>query len=208
MERNDKKISKWIFPSAIFLLLCLIFFIFRVPLLEKIGSNLVLQDEIKPSDAIVVLSGSHSGNRIDEAIRVFNKGLGKVLVFSGYPYYPGMDSHFGMKQYAIKHGIPEEKIVMEKATGERSTWGEALSNLKQLEKLKAKSFILVTSSFHTRRSKWVYERSIEKVGMDISFSVQSAPDPVVPFPIWWSVRSGQKKVFDEYLKLAYYYIAY
>jgi uncharacterized SAM-binding protein YcdF (DUF218 family) len=208
MERDNKNFSKWIFPTAAFLFLCLVFFIIRVPLLERIGSNLVIQDEIKPSDAIVVLAGSHTGNRMDEAVRVFNKGMGKVLVFSGYPYYPGMDSHFGMQQYAIKHGIPKEKIAMEKATGERSTWGEALSNLKQLEQLKARSFILVTSSFHTRRSKWVYERSIEKLNMDISFSVQSAPDPTVPYPAWWKARSGQKKIFNEYLKLAYYYIVY
>lgn len=198
--------SKWIFAGALFLGLML--FVFRVPLLEKIGSNLVWQDELKPSDAIVVLAGSHTGNRVEEAVRIFDKGMGKVIVFSGYTYYPEMDSHVGMKQYAIKLGVPGEKIITEKAIGENSTWGEALSNLKQLQRLNAKSFILVTSSFHTRRSHSVYELAIESLHMDIVFLVQPAPDPKVPFPRWWKIRSGQKYVLMEYLKSLYYLIAY
>jgi len=208
MNNDTFKLSKWAIASAIVLFVTLVLFIFRTPLLEKIGNSLVFQDELKPSDAIVVLAGSHTGNRMEEAVRVFEKGMGKVIVFSGYTYYPGMDSHIGMKQYAMKLGVPEEKIVTEKATGENSTWGEALANLKKLERLKAKSFILVTSSFHTRRSHWVYERAIKSLNMDIVLRVQPAADPKVPYPEWWKIRSGKKHVFNEYIKLLYYLIAY
>ena len=208
MNNDTFKLSKWAIASAIVLFVTLVLFIFRTPLLEKIGNSLVFQDELKPSDAIVILAGSHTGNRMEEAVRVFEKGMGKVIVFSGYTYYPGMDSHIGMKQYAMKLGVPEEKIVTEKATGENSTWGEALANLKKLERLKAKSFILVTSSFHTRRSHWVYERAIKSLNMDIVLRVQPAADPKVPYPEWWKIRSGKKHVFNEYIKLLYYLIAY
>lgn len=201
----DIKASKWL---LVILLVAMVLFVFRVPVLEKIGSLLILQDELKPSDAIVVLAGSHTGNRMEEAVRVFDKGMGKVIVFSGYTYYPGMDSHIGMKQYVMKLGVPEDKIVTEKAAGERSTWGEALANLNQLERLKAKSFILVTSSFHTRRSHWVYEHAIKSLNMDIALRVQPASDPRVPYPGWWKIRSGKKHVFNEYIKLLYYLIAY
>ncbi len=199
------KVSKWLW---VFLFSAMILFVIKASVFEKIGSFLVFQDELEPSDAIVVLSGSSTGNRIEEAARIFNKGLGKALVFSGYSYYPGMDSHVGMKQYAVKLGVPDDKIVAEKATGEISTWGEALANLKLLERLEAKSLILVTSSFHTRRSHWVYERAIKKLNMDISLRVQPAYDPKVPYPGWWKIRSGKKKVFDEYIKLFYYFITY
>jgi len=208
MNNDTFKLSKWAIASAIVLFVTLVLFIFRTPLLEKIGNSLVFQDELKPSDAIVILAGSHTGNRMEEAVRVFEKGMGKVIVFSGYTYYPGMDSHIGMKQYAMKLGVPEGKIVTEKATGENSTWGEALANLKKLERLKAKSFILVTSSFHTRRSHWVYERAIKSLNMDIVLRVQPAADPKVPYPEWWKIRSGKKHVFNEYIKLLYYLIAY
>ena len=193
MENKTFGFSKWIVTGVVFLVLGSLFFIFKTLLLEKIGNSLVLQDELKPSDAIVVLAGSHTGNRMEEAVRIFDKGMGKVIVFSGYPYYPGMGSDIAMKQYAIKLGVPEDKIVTEKAVGENSTWGEALMNLKQLKRLKAKSFILVTSSSHTRRSHWVYDRVIKSLNMDIILRVQPASDPKVPYPEWWKIRSGKKK---------------
>ena len=208
MENKTFGFSKWIVTGVVFSVLGSLLFIFKTPVLEKIGSNLVYQTELVPSDAIVVLAGSPTGNRIEEAVRIFDKGMGKVIVFSGYTYYPGMDSHIGMKQYAIKLGVPEDKIVTEKATGENSTWGEALANLKQLERLKAKSLILVTSSYHTRRSHWVYERAIKNLNLDIALLVQSASDPRVPYPGWWKIRSGKKNVFNEYIKLLYYLIVY
>jgi uncharacterized SAM-binding protein YcdF (DUF218 family) len=187
----------------------IILFVFRAPVFEKIGNFLVFQDELEPSDAIVILTGSSTGNRIEEAVRLFDKGMGKILVFSGYSYYPGMDSHRGMKQYAIKLGVPDDKIVTEKATGEISTWGEAVANIKLIKRLKVKSLILVTSSFHTRRSHWVYESVIKSLNMmDITLRVQPAYDPKVPYPGWWKIRSGKKMVFDEYIKLFYYFIAY
>jgi uncharacterized SAM-binding protein YcdF (DUF218 family) len=199
------KVSKWLWGI---LFSAIILFVFRAPVFEGIGSFLVFQDELEPSDAIVVLAGSYTGNRIEEAVRIFDKGMGKVLVFSGYSYYPGMDSHRGMKEYAIKLGVPDDKIIAEKATGEISTWGEALANIKLLERLKAKSLILVTSSFHTRRSHLVYERAIKSLNMDITLRVQPAYDPKVPYPGWWEIRSGKKIVFQEYIKLFYYFISY
>jgi uncharacterized SAM-binding protein YcdF (DUF218 family) len=199
------KVPKWLW---VILFSAITLFVFRTPVFEEIGNFLVFQDELEPSDAIVVLVGSSTGNRIEEAVRIFKKGMGKILVFSGYSYYPGMGSHRGMKQYAIKLGVPEDKIVAEKAIGETSTWGEALANIKLLKRLKAKSLILVTSSFHTRRSHWVYERVIKSLNMHITLRVQPAYDPKVPYPGWWKIRSGKKYVFDEYIKFFYYFITY
>ena len=88
------------FIIAIFFVV-LIVFIFKVPLLEKIGDNLVYRSKLVPSDAIVVLSGSPAGNRIEEAVRLFKKGMGKVMVFGGYPLYPGINSHEAMKKYGF-----------------------------------------------------------------------------------------------------------
>ena len=207
MSRNKFKTSNWIIVFIVILLIALIT-LFRVPILEKIGSNLVYRSDLVPSDAIVVLAGSHSGNRIKEAVRIFKKGMGKVIIFSGYTLYPGMDSHVGMKQYAIRLGVPEDKIIAEKANGETSTRGEAYVNLKQLEHLKAESFILVTSSFHTRRSHWVYKREIKKLGMEIILRVQPAPDPRAPIDSWWKIRSGKIQILLEYIKTFYYFFAY
>jgi hypothetical protein len=57
--------------------------IFQKPMLQSIGDALVHQDRIEPADAIVVLSGSGSGNRIKAGADLFAKGFGKVMIFSG-----------------------------------------------------------------------------------------------------------------------------
>ena len=180
---------------------------FKIPLLEKIGDNLVYRTKLVPSDAIVVLAGSPAGNRMEEAVRLFKKGMGKVIVFGGHSIYPGLNSHDVMKKYAIRLGVPKEKIITG-VMGQISTRGEALFNLKQLELLKAKSFILVTSSFHTRRSHRIYEIEMKKLGMKLILRVQPAHDPKVPIPGWWKIHSGKREVLFEYIKSFYYFLAY
>ena len=199
---------KLITPTIALFFAVLIIFIFKIPLLEKIGENLVYSSKLLPSDAIVVLAGSPKGNRIEEAVRLFKKGMGKVIVFGGYPLYPGIKSHDAMKKYAIRLGVPEEKIITGKLMGEISTWGEALFNLKQLELLKVKSFILVTSSFHTRRSHRIYEVAMKKLDIKLILRVHPAHDPRVPIPGWWKIHSGKREITFEYIKSVYYLLAY
>ena len=204
MSRDRFKLTKRLIYLCF---VVLIIFIFKIPLLVKIGDNLVYRTKLVPSDAIVVLAGSPKGNRMEEAVRLFKKGMGKVIVFGGHSLYPGINSHDAMKKYAIQLGVPEEKIISGKLTGQISTWGEALFNLKQLELLKAKSFILVTSSFHTRRSHRIYEIAMKKLGMKLILRVQPAHDPRVPIPGWWKVHSGKREILFEYIKSFYYLIA-
>tara|TARA_B100000686_G_scaffold294317_1_gene324455 strand:+ start:69 stop:683 length:615 start_codon:yes stop_codon:yes gene_type:complete len=204
MSRDRFKLTKLII--ALFFVV-LIIFIFKIPLLEKIGDNLVYRSKLVPSDAIVVLSGSPAGNRMEEAVRLFKKGMGKVIVFGGHSIYPGLNSHDVMKKYAIRLGVPKEKIITG-VMGEISTWGEALFNLKQLELLKAKSFIIVTSSFHTRRSHRTYKVAMKKLDMKLILRVQPAHDPRVPISGWWKVHSGKREILFEYIKSFYYLFSY
>jgi len=194
---------------AVFLLLVVVALIlFRIPVLHGMGNLLVHQDPLIPADAIVVLGGSFTGNRLEEASRLFHKGFGKILVFSGYPLYPGAFNHDLMEAYALKLGVPREIIHAQIAGKERSTWGEGIANLNHLKSKNIKSFILVTSSFHTRRSRWIYEKLIEHFNYEFEMRVHPAPDPVVPIDGWWKTRVGKKQVFFEYLKTVYYYFAY
>ena len=204
MSRDSFKLTTLIIA---FFFVALIIFIFKIPLLDKIGDNLVYRSKLVPSDAIVVLSGSPAGNRMEEAVRLFKKGMGKVIVFGGHSIYPGLNSHDVMKKYAIRLGVPKEKIITG-VMGEISTWGEALFNLKQLELLKAKSFIIVTSSFHTRRSHRTYEVAMKKLDMKLILRVQPAHDPRVPISGWWKVHSGKREILFEYIKSFYYLFSY
>ena len=179
--------------------------IFSEPLLNSVSRALVHEDPLVTVDAIVVLAGGN-GNRIEAAARLYHEGFGKRLFFSGFRLYPGIYTSTRMKNYALELGVPEEKMIISIPDVEVSTRGESLANLELLNKNHVKNFILVTSSYHTRRAKLMYENSVSLLEYDIKFLVYPAPDPFVPIQGWWRIRTAQKGVFFEYIKwIAYYF---
>jgi uncharacterized SAM-binding protein YcdF (DUF218 family) len=167
---------------------------------------LIYEDSLVNSKAIVVLVGSANGNRVRAAAKLYHEGFGEKLVFSGFEIYPGAKSSTLMSTYAIKLGVHKNDIITEISSEEVSTQGESISNLKLLHKNQIKNFILVTSDFHTRRTKLIYDKTILSLGYDLEFLIHPAPDPFSPVDRWWKLRTGQKAVFFEYIKsIAYYF---
>ena len=175
------------------------------PLLQTVSGALVYEDPLTKADSIVVLVGSPTGNRIKEAVRLYHEGFANKLVFSGFEVYPETYSSTLMKTYAQKLGVPEVNIITKNTDEEVSTRGESLANLKLLKEHEIKSFILVTSAFHTRRAHLIYDRSISLLGHDVNFWVAPAKDPLVPIDSWWKLRTGQKSIFFECVKSVAFY---
>lgn len=180
--------------------------IFQKPVLQKIGDALVHQDRIEPADAIVVLSGSGSGNRIKVGADLLAKGFGKVMIFSGVEGYPGVFQFQNMKHFAIKLGVPEDKIIAKELKGEESTWGEGTFNLQILKENHINSFILVTSSFHTHRAYEIYKKLMADHGYNFKFMVYPAKDNLIPVKDWWKTRNGKKHILIEYLATLNFYL--
>ena len=179
--------------------------IFSEPLLKSVYQALVYEDRLVKAEAIVVLAGGN-GSRIETAARLYHEGFGKKLFFSGFRAYPGTYTSNLMKKYAIKLGVPEDEIITWIPDVEVSTRGESIANLELLNKNRIKKFILVTSAYHTRRAKLMYENAVSLLEYDIEFILYPAPDPYVPFEGWGKLRTGQKGVFFEYIKsMAYYF---
>ena len=179
--------------------------IFKNPLLNSISRNLVYGDTLEKCEAIVVLAGG-SGNRIEAAVKLYHEGYGERLFFSGFKIYQGIYTSTVMKKYALKLGIPENNIVMFNPDVEVSTRGESEANLDLLKKYNIRKFILVTSAFHTKRAKLIYENSILSKRYDMELLIYPAPDPFVPIEGWWEVRTAQKNIFLEYIKLIAYFV--
>jgi uncharacterized SAM-binding protein YcdF (DUF218 family) len=198
--------NKFTIKLLIFIGICSALGIFySKPILQSISCALVHEDSLTKAEAIVVLVGSRTGNRVKEAARLYHEGFAGKLVFSGFEVYPETHSSALMKTYAQKLGVPENNIITKNTDVEVSTRGESVANLKLLEEHQIKSFILVTSSFHTRRAQLIYERSISLLGYDIKFRVSPAKDPLVPIDSWWNLRTGLKSILYEYIKSAAYY---
>ena len=188
---------------AIIFIFSLFFFLDR--LLNEVSKFLVHSDTLEPAEAIIVLSGSSTGNRIEAGVILFQKGLGKIIIISGEKVFPGYHTHSLMKNHAINLGVPAEKIIASGIGGEISTWGEGIHNLQKLKENKFKSFILVTSAFHTNRAHAVYEKLINHLGYDFKFMVYPAKDNRAPITDWRKSRTGRKAVFYEYLATLNFY---
>ena len=179
--------------------------IFLEPLLSSVSRVLVHEDPLVKADAIVVLAGG-KGNRIEAAARLYREGFGEKLLFSGFRVYPETYSSSFMKTYALKLGVPEVNIITYNPDVEVSTRGESLANLELLKMNRMKKFIIVTSTYHTRRTNLIYKRAVSLLEYDVEFLVYPAPDPYVPINSWWKIRTGQKAIFFEYAKsIAYYF---
>jgi uncharacterized SAM-binding protein YcdF (DUF218 family) len=179
--------------------------LYSKPLLQSISRALVHEDPLINAEAIVVLVGSTTGNRVKKAARLYNEGFAEKLIFSGFEVYPETYSSTLMKTYAQKLGVPDVNIITKNTDEEVSTRGESIANLKLLKEHQIKNFILVTSSFHTRRAQLIYEQSIADLGYDIKLQISPAKDPLVPIDSWWKLRTGLKIIFYEYVKSAAYY---
>ena len=180
-------------------------FFFQDRLLNEVSKFLVHSDTLEPAEAIIVLSGSLTGNRIEAGVMLFQKGLGKIIIISGEKIYPGYHTHSLMKNHAINLGVPADNIIASRIEGEISTWGEGIHNLQKLKENKFKSFILVTSAFHTNRAHAVYEKLIKHLGYDFKFMVYPAKDNRTPINDWWKSRTGRKHIFLEYLSTLNFY---
>jgi uncharacterized SAM-binding protein YcdF (DUF218 family) len=179
--------------------------IFQKPVLQRIGDALVHQDRIEPADAIVVLSGG-GGYRIKAGADLFAKGFGKVMIFSGVQGYPGVFQFQNMKNFAIKLGVPENKIIAKELKGEESTWGEGTFNLQILKENHINSFILVTSSFHTHRAYKIYKKLMADHEYNFKFMVYPAQDNLIPVKDWWKTRNGKKHILIEYMATLNFYL--
>ena len=133
--------------------------------------------KVEPADAIVVLSGSRhpapGSDKIAEwldpdrflaGISLFKDGKGSKLIFTGgsNPLKAGMkpESYY-FKEEAISLGIPSSSILTTKKVvntyQESLKVKELISKSTNLNKNPSK-IILVTSSFHMKRAKKVFER--------------------------------------------------
>jgi uncharacterized SAM-binding protein YcdF (DUF218 family) len=192
------------------------FFIFvSVFLMPNLGQWLVAEDDLQASDMIVVLMGSLP-DRILQAVDIYNERYSDKLVFVnsyrvGYDIFVerGVEIPPGnaqlSKMAAIDLGVPEENILILEGNA-KNTQDEALSIREYIRNNRAiESIILVTSKYHSGRSKKIFRKALS--GLDREINIYSSPSKYDPFNVnqWWKDREDIKLVVLEYLKLANFY---
>ena len=128
-------------------LLCLV--LVFTPVGDWLGDALIDVDPLEKADYIVVLGGDYE--RGVEAANLYREGWApKVIVSSSGP------SADGLADLVKAYGVPVDDILIDGETTRTATHPETVAQLPGVDK-KTDRFIVLTSSYHTSRSKACFQ---------------------------------------------------
>ena len=190
--------------------------------LEKDYSLQNIKD-IAKSDAIVVLSGmistiktkeklsyefNGSIDRIFSGMNLFKENKAPLLILTNgkLPWSVGIPEGEYLKDFSIKYGIPEDKILL--TDNVQNTDQEAKAVAKLLNTNKATT-ILVTSAFHMPRAKKVFEAAnIKVIPFAVDFKTQIKKITIIDFIPSANSLKDTSHFFREMIGRLYYNLKY
>jgi uncharacterized SAM-binding protein YcdF (DUF218 family) len=180
-------------------LLCLLalaglVYLLRHPLLRLAGEYWIVQDSLQRADALIVLSDDDFyADRATHAAELYRQGMAPIVVASGRRLRPYIGIAELMKHDLVERGVPENAIVQVSHLAD-NTREEAEVLRGVAEQHHWRKVIVVTSSFHTRRARYVF-RHVFPASVEVR--VAPARDFSYDPGHWWQTRLGQKRFFHE-----------
>jgi uncharacterized SAM-binding protein YcdF (DUF218 family) len=177
-----------------FVVLLAILYLVRVPLLRFAGEFWIVDDAPESSDVIIVLSGdNYDAVRAARAAALFRAGLAPHVVATGRSLRSYATTTDLMKRDLLDHGLPAAAIIPLTHRAD-NTRDEAVAVSEFVHSHGWKKILLVTSNYHTRRSEYIYQRTLPP---GTQLRVISAPDIEYDPQSWWRTREGLKIFFHE-----------
>ncbi len=202
----SRKAKLCIITAAVSLLLIFVF-------IPRMGTYLVAEHDLIKADALVILMGSLPARALEGAA-VYRAGFVRdIIVVQTYVESEELLAERGVKipgqaeltsDALTQMGVPLGQIEVLPG-GVRSTWEEAqvvcayLADNRDID-----SLILVTSSFHTRRTLIIFERACRDLGREVELIIRPSSFDTFQADRWWQDRESAKMVVFEYMKLAYF----
>jgi len=168
------------------------------PLLTGMAAFLVVQDPLERSDVIVVLSGGRGDERVRQAADLYHQALAPIVLLSGGVEMVGISIPELQRRQALARGIPPSALRVEPAS--TSTADQARFLRPMLEQMRARRATVVTSSFHTRRTRYLFRRIFN--GSPVEIRVYPVQRDVFQLSEWWKRDWETEQVVLEYVKLA------
>lgn len=165
--------------------------------LRGIGEFLVRAEQPQRADLVVVLAGDGYGHRLMRGVDLVREGYAPLILLDGPRVAYGYDESALAAGWAVKQGVPAE-ILATLPMRARSTVAEVKALNVELERRGVKKALIVTSNFHTRRARAVFNR----YGLpSIQYIMIAAPDEDFDPADWWLSRDAKKTLLLEYAKL-------
>ena len=122
----------------------------------------------KHADVIVLLGGGGVGDRVLTGAQLYDQGLAPRLLITGEP--PNAENRFAaatLHDRLTNLGVPASAILVNPDA--TSTWDEAVAVLARLDDVGARSALIVTNAFHTRRARATFRQVQRSTAIDLAF---------------------------------------
>jgi len=169
--------------------LCAVVYFARHPIMRFLAESWVVDEPAAHADAIVVLGDDNFyADRATHGAELWRQGVAPVIVASGRRLRPDAGISELMEHDLVERGVPKDKIVRFTHDAD-STSEEARAVGKLAQERHWKSLVIVTSNYHTRRTRYIYEKLMPT---GITVTVASAHDGDFDPERWWEKRKSIK----------------
>lgn len=178
-----------------FVIFCAVLYLVRRPLLRFTAESWIIEDPLDKAEALIVLGDDNFyADRATRGAQLFREGKAPLIVASGRRLRPNAGIAELMEHDLVERGVPRDKIVRFVHDAD-STLEEARAVARLVKERKWRSVIVVTSNFHTRRARYIFQRVFPQ-GMEVR--VASARDGDFDPEHWWEERKSIKELTREF----------
>jgi len=202
--------KRWVKAITFLFLIGLVLFLFRFPILRGIGNYLVASDPLEKTECYFILGGN-SYERGAAAFKIYQKYPDAQFVATGgnYPMQiRALDTTLTeaslTRHWMISQGVPGAQV---------DTLSQSTSTIEEVDEIlgwckghSANRITLISSSFHLRRMRMVFEKEFREHGIEVRF--QGALDQEFNQTEWWKDELSLITVNNEYVKIVYYWLKY
>jgi len=181
--------------SLLFLIVfCFLLYAARRPLLRLAGESWVVEDPLQQSDALLLLGDDNFfADRATRASELYRQKLAPVIVASGRRLRPTAGIAELMEHDLIERGVPKDRVIRFPHDAD-NTREEAQALRALVTEKNWRSVIVVTSNYHTRRTRYIFQRIFPE---SVSVRVASARDGEFDPEHWWERRKSLKEFIRE-----------
>lgn len=151
------------------------------------------------SDVIVILAGE-TDVRPKLGLELLRRGYAPRLLLD----VPAADKVYQWPQTELAQNyvksLPEAEAISVCPVYGLSTQAETQDVARCLRNVPAKSILLVTSDYHSRRASTIFRHELPQY----NFSIAAASNPTEFGTTWWMRRQWAKTNFDEWTKFAWW----
>jgi uncharacterized SAM-binding protein YcdF (DUF218 family) len=207
---SARRYGWWVAAPVLVVLTIAVAWTARAPILRCMAELWVVSDSLDHADAIVVLGG-RMDVRPFAAVDLYKHGFAPRILISNVlrdplaamQLWPGQTEV--TRQMLLKLGVPAEAIV-KFGDGVSSTYEEARAVLDWAKSSGARTVLIPSELFATRRVRWTFQHEAASTGIRII--VHSIAPRGYNVANWWRDEGGLIDFLNEVIKYFYYRVTY